>query len=65
MLDNYYQNQRRYVRSVDQYQLLGMRNKPDQDLASECEPFRYYKKSPNLKLKYTPCGVIANSIFNG
>jgi hypothetical protein len=65
MLENYFQNSRRYVKSLDTYQLLGRRK--NDELAPECEPYRYHldDKNPNIKLKYTPCGAIANSIFNG
>ncbi len=66
MLDNFYQNNRHYVKSIDHYQLLGLRNKDDEELSSECEPFRY-KIDPetNIRYKYAPCGVVANSLFNG
>lgn len=65
MLDNFFQNSRRYVKSVDNYQLLGLKNNPSDDLGSECEPYRYYKTNNNKKVKIAPCGAIANSLFNG
>ena len=62
MLENYYQNVRRYDKSRDYDQLLGGTS---DYLSSECEPYRYHKKSNNLNLKYAPCGAVANSKFNG
>ena len=67
MLENYYQNSRRYVKSLDSYQLIGLKSKNEDELTSDCEPFRYYFKNKNdqTKIKFEPCGAIANSIFNG
>lgn len=63
MLENFYQNQRRYDRSRDDYQLLGS---TDDYLESTCDPFRYPKSHTSLKIyKYAPCGAVANSLFNG
>ncbi|CAF0722003.1 unnamed protein product [Brachionus calyciflorus] len=62
MLDNYYQNIRQYVRSVDNNQLLN--HMTFEDLAIECEPFRYKVEKDKLLRKYEPCGAIANSLFN-
>lgn len=60
-LTNFYQNHRRYVKSIDTDQLrgkdvsLGSLNKGDcAPLASINNTFRIY-----------PCGLIANSVFNG
>lgn len=66
MLENYFQNIRRYAKSIDPYQLLGRRSSDDSDdLAVECEPYRYYiDPVSKLKRKYAPCGAIANSFFN-
>ena len=86
-LDNFYQNSRRYIKSVDNYQLVGLRDnrgdKLDDELSANCEPFRYQRQKPTAtvsakvmpnaekktprspKLKYAPCGAIANSLFNG
>ena len=73
MLENYFQNSRRYVKSLDSFQLIGLKPKSDDELTKDCEPFRYSKIESNdgggesIK-KYTriePCGSIANSIFNG
>ena len=71
MLDNYYQNSRRYVKSVDPVQLIGRiplsssasKEENNAELASDCEPFRY-KIETNVTYKYAPCGAIANSFFN-
>ena len=67
MLENYFQNSRRYVKSLDSYQLIGLKSERDDELTSDCEPFRYQHvdKKDNTKVKYEPCGAIANSIFNG
>uniref|UniRef100_A0A2S2Q413 Cell cycle control protein 50A n=1 Tax=Sipha flava TaxID=143950 RepID=A0A2S2Q413_9HEMI len=55
-LTNYYQNHRRYVKSRDDFQLLGKLNKvPSKD----CAPFDYINNKP-----IAPCGAIANSLFN-
>lgn len=58
-LTNFYQNHRRYVRSLDTSQLKG--NVVDNGTidGSACDPLR----SRNGKAIY-PCGLIANSIFN-
>lgn len=62
MLDNYFQNIRQYVKSVDTNQFFG--NNSLKNLAVECEPFRY-KIENKKKYAYEPCGAIANSVFNG
>ncbi len=54
-LDNFYQNHRRYVKSVDNSQLQG---KNGSDL-SACKPEDYVNGLP-----ITPCGLIAWSLFN-
>jgi hypothetical protein len=62
MLDNFYQNQRHYVNSVDYDQLNGV---DTNYLTKHCEPYRYSTQPDGNILKYAPCGMIANSIFNG
>lgn len=62
MLENYYQNQRRFDKSRDHEQLLGSRT--DNYLSSDCKPFRYSKENDVL-LKIAPCGSVANALFNG
>ena len=61
-LTNFYQNHRRYVKSVDEGQLQGQ-NKTAAQLNSDgtCTPLTV---APNGK-PYYPCGLIANSLFNG
>lgn len=57
-LVNYYQNHRRYVKSRDDNQLLGKKDR----VASECQPFQ--KATNGSDIDITPCGAIANSKFN-
>jgi hypothetical protein len=61
-LTNFFQNHRRYVKSVDQNQLSGQ-NLTAAQLNSDggCTPLI---TAPNGK-PYYPCGLIANSLFNG
>jgi len=56
-LTNFYQNHRRYVKSRDDYQLLGHLGEP----SSDCEPF----KTNGSNIPIAPCGAIANSLFSG
>ena len=53
-LTNFYQNHRRYVKSIDDRQLLGERKG-----STECEPFAQRDGK-----WIAPCGAIANSLFN-
>jgi len=55
-LTNYYQNHRRYVKSRDDFQLLG---KLSRTPSSDCAPYDYNDNKP-----IAPCGAIANSLFN-
>lgn len=57
-LTNFYQNHRRYVKSLDSDQLKG--EAVPQGSTGACDPLR---KSPDNKTYY-PCGLIANSVFN-
>ncbi|CAH1391922.1 unnamed protein product [Nezara viridula] len=54
-LSNFYQNHRRYVKSRDDFQLLGKLGIP----SSDCDPYAYANGRP-----IAPCGAIANSLFN-
>ncbi|XP_050544895.1 cell cycle control protein 50A [Daktulosphaira vitifoliae] len=55
-LTNYYQNHRRYVKSRDDFQLLGiLSNTPSRD----CHPYDFDDNKP-----IAPCGAIANSLFS-
>jgi len=56
-LTNFYQNHRRYVKSRDDYQLLGNLGDP----SSDCAPF----DRDDTDKRIAPCGAIANSLFSG
>lgn len=58
-LSNFYQNHRRYVKSRDDNQLLGLLTA---EPSTECKPFQYVGSDP--KKPIAPCGAIANSMFN-
>lgn len=60
-MTKFYQNHRRYVKSLDQDQLNGnfVSNSTISD--SDCDPLRL---DPATGKAYYPCGLIANSIFN-
>lgn len=68
-LTNYYQNHRRYVKSLDLDQLKG-HNRTAEHLASahgSCHPVATQMVEQNgttVELPIWPCGLIANSIFN-
>lgn len=57
-LTNFYQNHRRYVKSRDDYQLLG---NLDPNPSSDCAPFDFNDDEKPV----APCGAIANSLFSG
>ncbi|XP_038622264.1 cell cycle control protein 50C-like isoform X2 [Tachyglossus aculeatus] len=57
-LHNFYQNHRRYVISRSDAQLLGENVKK---VESTCAPFTAYANGTPI----SPCGAIANSMFNG
>lgn len=57
-IDNFYQNHRKYVASYNEAQLLG-EVYTDEDDVETCSPL--YKNGSSL---LSPCGVIANSLFN-
>lgn len=61
-LTNFFQNHRLYVKSVEEGQLMGQ-NLTAAELTNSgnCEPLIL---APNGK-PYYPCGLIANSLFNG
>lgn len=58
-LENFYQNHRRYVKSRSSDQLQGTAGLTNSDLKSDCDPL--YQ---NGSLTLSPCGLIANSLFN-
>lgn len=59
-LTNYYQNHRRYVQSLDGDQLKGKAQSYHTIKGGDCEPLDVTDGKP-----YYPCGLIANSVFNG
>ncbi|SAM02888.1 hypothetical protein [Absidia glauca] len=58
-LTNFYQNHRKYVKSLSYNQLAGESISPG-DAGSSCNPLAF---DGNNKMYY-PCGLIANSMFN-
>jgi hypothetical protein len=58
-LTNFYQNHRRYVKSVDIEQLKGTARTVSEIDAGDCGPLDSVNGKP-----YYPCGLIANSMFN-
>ena len=59
-LSNFFQNHRRYVKSLDTNQLLGQ-SIPNTTIADgSCDPLKLNAD----KKPYYPCGLIANSLFN-
>ena len=59
-LTNFYQNHRRYVKSLDTDQLKGVAVSNKTIGSGSCDPLRL---DPSGK-PYYPCGLIANSLFN-
>lgn len=59
-LTNFYQNHRRYVKSLDVSQLKGEARDAGQIRAGDCDPLDIGKDDK----PYYPCGLIANSMFN-
>jgi len=59
-LTNFYQNHRRYVKSLDVSQLKGEARDASQIRAGDCDPLNV---GPGDK-PYYPCGLIANSMFD-
>lgn len=59
-LTNFYQNHRRYVKSLNSDQLKGKNVSPKTLEGSDCKPLA----TLDGKAIY-PCGLIANSVFNG
>lgn len=62
-LDNFYQNHRRYVKSKSDTQLAGQFTTDTAQLSS-CDPLITVPGSNPTKI-YSPCGLIAQSFFNG
>ncbi|KAL8912184.1 MAG: hypothetical protein Q9171_002746 [Xanthocarpia ochracea] len=64
-LTNFYQNHRRYVKSLDTNQLKGDAVSSETIASSNCEPLETEKdEDGKLGKPYYPCGLIANSLFN-
>lgn len=61
-LTNFYQNHRRYVKSVDIDQLKGRARSASDINSGDCEPLKN-APAPDGR-PYYPCGLIANSMFN-
>lgn len=62
-LTNYYQNHRRYVRSLSTSQFQGdAQSADDADSDDVCKPIARSPIDPNIPIY--PCGLIANSYFN-
>ena len=76
-LTNFYQNNRKYVKSFDLNQLKGGTVQDPNALAPECEPLRSNPEDTWVKVGEQnitipkgqgviyPCGLIANSMFSG
>ncbi len=60
-ISNYYQNHRRYLNSKDLQQIHGNFLSSDAD----CRPLITATTDDNSSLPILPCGLIANSWFNG
>jgi LEM3 (ligand-effect modulator 3) family / CDC50 family len=60
-LTNFYQNHRRYVKSLDSDQLLGNALGYSTIQGSACDPLTV---NNDTQKAYYPCGLIANSLFN-
>ncbi|XP_046813065.1 cell cycle control protein 50A isoform X1 [Vespa crabro] len=60
-LTNFYQNHRRYVKSRDDNQLLGILS---DEVSGDCKPFAYEVNEHNITKPIVPCGAIANSLFS-
>jgi LEM3 (ligand-effect modulator 3) family / CDC50 family len=60
-LTNFYQNHRRYVKSLDTDQLLGKALDNGTIDGSACDPLTLNNET---KKAYYPCGLVANSLFN-
>lgn len=63
-LTNFYQNHRRYVQSYDADQLKGDERSASDLQNGNCKPVAEISDASGTKAIY-PCGLIANSVFNG
>ncbi|KAF9932601.1 hypothetical protein FBU30_007747 [Linnemannia zychae] len=62
-LSNFYQNHRRYVKSVDARQLSGAPRTAAELSGGSCDPLAVVKEG-GAQYPIYPCGLIANSMFN-
>ncbi|KAF9348222.1 hypothetical protein BGX26_000360 [Mortierella sp. AD094] len=62
-LTNFYQNHRRYVKSIDPKQLHGDARSVSDLKSGNCDPLDYVTENGTDYAIY-PCGLIANSVFN-
>ncbi|KAI1314475.1 hypothetical protein EDD11_002138 [Mortierella claussenii] len=62
-LTNFYQNHRRYVKSLDAKQLSGTERQAADLKGSTCDPLAVITVN-DTQLPIYPCGLVANSIFN-
>ncbi|KAF9094903.1 hypothetical protein BGX23_001409 [Mortierella sp. AD031] len=63
-LSNFYQNHRRYVKSVDAKQLSGAPRSAAELSGGSCDPLAVVREG-DAQFPIYPCGLIANSMFNG
>ena len=63
-LSNFYQNHRRYVKSLDAKQLSGVARTATDLKGGGCDPLAIVTEN-GVPYPIYPCGLIANSIFNG
>jgi hypothetical protein len=63
-LTNFYQNHRRYVKSLDAKQLSGTPRQASDLKGGACDPLAVVEENGTQYPIY-PCGLIANSVFNG
>nr|CAB3267094.1 cell cycle control protein 50A-like [Phallusia mammillata] len=61
-LSNFFQNHRRYVKSRDDNQLIGV-EVSNSSISSDCSPYRT-NNAIGYDQPIAPCGAIANSLFN-
>ena len=64
-MTNFFQNHRRYVKSIDLNQLKGNHVSLSSINSGDCKPITSVTTSDNVKKIVYPCGLIANSVFNG
>ena len=63
-LKKYYQSHRRYATSRDDNQLNGQKTYADA-LSTNCMPYEKPSSENSSGSGFSPCGAIANSLFNG